>query len=172
MLVLPTALLSLLSAPHPLLPTTARARPVALSVATWDELEAQLPSSLAPEPLIIDSALVHDRVNMHAIPRARRLAPASCEPRVPEAQGRLPRRASLEPLARACGIRGAPPPALPPAPPRLHRTPPCVAHHARACGWYMVASQHQARERPTLTDGGLVLYRERNGWCPYSERVW
>ena len=95
MLVLPTTLLSLLSAPHPLLPTTARARPVALSVATWDELEAQLPSSLAPEPLIIDSALVHDRVNMHAILRARRLAPASCEPRVPEAQGRLPRRASL-----------------------------------------------------------------------------
>ena len=74
MLVLPTALLSLLSAPRPLLPTTARARPVALSVATWDELEAQLPSSLAPEPLIIDSALVHDRVNMHAIsahPEAR-----------------------------------------------------------------------------------------------------
>ena len=31
---------------------------------------------------------------------------------------------------------------------------------------------HQARERPALTDGGLVLYRERNGWCPYSERVW
>ena len=58
MLVLPTALLSLLSAPRPLLPTTARARPVALSVATWDELEARLPSSLAPEPLIVDSALV------------------------------------------------------------------------------------------------------------------
>ena len=131
MLLLPMALLSLLSAPRPLLPTTARARPVALSAATWDELEAQLPSSLAPEPLIIDSALVHDRVNMHAIPRARRLAPASCEPRVPEAQGRLPRRASLEPLARACVSRGAPPPALPPAPPRLHRTPPCVTHHAR-----------------------------------------
>ena len=30
----------------------------------------------------------------------------------------------------------------------------------------------QDRERPALTDGGLVLYRERNGWCPYSERVW
>ena len=90
MLLLPTALLSLLSAPRPLLPTTARARPVALSVATWDELEAQLPSSLAPEPLIVDSALVHDRVDMHAIPRSRRLAPASCAPRVPEAQGRLP----------------------------------------------------------------------------------
>ena len=80
MLLLPTALLSLLSAPRPLLPTTARARPVALSVATWDELEAQLPSSLAPEPLIVDSALVHDRVNMHAFrapggshrPRAKR----------------------------------------------------------------------------------------------------
>jgi len=84
--VLPTtALLALLSAPSPLLPT-ARARPVALSIATWDELEARLPSSLAPEPLIVDSAL--------------------------------------------------------------------------------------ARERPALTGGGLVLYRERNGWCPYSERVW
>ena len=169
MLVLPTALLSLLSARHPLLPTTARARPVALSVATWDELEAQLPSSLAPEPLIIDSALVHDRVDMHAIPRARRLAPASCEARVPEAQGRLPRRASLEPLTRACG-----------AVERRHQrrhaftahclaSPTMHAAHTRACGWSMVASQHQARERPTLTDGGLVLYRERNGWCPYSE---
>ena len=161
MLVLPTALLSLLSAPHPLLPTTARARPVALSVATWDELEAQLPSSLAPEPLIIDSALVHDRVNMHAIPRARRLAPASCEPRVPEAQGRLPRRARVanRGASRRCRQRRL-------ASPTMH------AAHTRACGWYMVASQHQARERPTLTDGGLVLYRERNGWCPYSERVW
>ena len=168
MLVLPTALLSLLSAPHPLLPTTARARPVALSVATWDELEAQLPSSLAPEPLIIDSALVHDRVNMHAIPRARRLAPASCEPRVPEAQGRLPRKARVanRGASRRCRQR------------RHAFTAHCLASrtihaaHTRACGWYMVASQHQARERPTLTDGGLVLYRERNGWCPYSERVW
>ena len=56
-----TALLALLSAPRPLLPT-ARARPLTLSIATWDELEARLPSSLAPEPLIVDSALALDFV--------------------------------------------------------------------------------------------------------------
>lgn len=26
--------------------------------------------------------------------------------------------------------------------------------------------------KPTFSDGTVVLYRERNGWCPYSERVW
>jgi len=29
-----------------------------------------------------------------------------------------------------------------------------------------------APSRPTFSDGTVVLYRERNGWCPYSERVW
>ena len=47
--------------------------------------------------------LCSDRVNMHTVPRVRRLAPASCASRVPGAQGRVPRRASLEPLARAYG---------------------------------------------------------------------
>merc|ERR1719272_1432416 len=79
-----TALLALPSAPRPV--PTARARPVTLSIATWDALEARLPSSLAAEPLVVDAAL--------------------------------------------------------------------------------------DQERPALTDGGLVLYRERNGWCPYPERVW
>ena len=33
------------------------------------------------------------------------------------------------------------------------------------------AVQHQ-QKRPKLSDDTVVLYRERNGWCPYSERVW
>ena len=33
------------------------------------------------------------------------------------------------------------------------------------------AVQHQ-QKRPKLSDVTVVLYRERNGWCPYSERVW
>ena len=56
-----TALLALLSAPRPV--PTARARPVALSIATWDELEARLPSSLAAEPLVVDAALARDCVD-------------------------------------------------------------------------------------------------------------
>ena len=67
-------------------PVYTRSRPVSLSTASWDELEARLPSSLAPEPLIVDSVLV--------------------------------------------------------------------------------------REKPALAEDAFVLYRERNGWCPYSERVW
>ena len=30
---------------------------------------------------------------------------------------------------------------------------------------------HQ-QKRPPLSDDIVVLFRERNGWCPYSERVW
>ena len=33
------------------------------------------------------------------------------------------------------------------------------------------AVQHQ-QKRPPLSEDTVVLYRERNGWCPYSERVW
>ena len=33
------------------------------------------------------------------------------------------------------------------------------------------AVQYQ-QKRPPLSDDAVVLYRERNGWCPYSERVW
>ena len=58
-----TALLALLSAPRPV--PTARARPVALSIATWGELEARLPSSLAPEPLVVDAALARDCVDKY-----------------------------------------------------------------------------------------------------------
>ena len=64
MLALPTtALLVLLSASRSL--PTARARPVTLSIASWDELEAQLPSSLAPEPLVVDAALARDCADMY-----------------------------------------------------------------------------------------------------------
>ena len=34
------------------------------------------------------------------------------------------------------------------------------------------AVQHHQQKRPKLSDDTVVLYRERNGWCPYSERVW
>ena len=64
-----TALLALLSAPRPLLPT-ARARRLTLSIATWDELEARLPSSLAPEPLVVDAALARDCVDKY-LPASR-----------------------------------------------------------------------------------------------------
>ena len=63
-----TALLALLSAPRPV--PTARARPVTLSIATWDELEARLPSSLAAEPLVIDAALARDCVDKY-LPASR-----------------------------------------------------------------------------------------------------
>ena len=33
------------------------------------------------------------------------------------------------------------------------------------------AVQHQ-QKRPKLSDDTVVLYRERNGWCPYPERGW
>lgn len=42
-------------------PVYTRSRPVTLSTASWDELEARLPSSLAPEPLIVDSVLVREK---------------------------------------------------------------------------------------------------------------
>lgn len=31
---------------------------------------------------------------------------------------------------------------------------------------------HHLRAPPDVAQGEVVLYRERNGWCPYSERVW
>ena len=31
---------------------------------------------------------------------------------------------------------------------------------------------HHRQTKPKLSDETVVLYRERNGWCPYSERVW
>ena len=31
---------------------------------------------------------------------------------------------------------------------------------------------HHRQTPPPLPDGQLVFFRERNGWCPYSERVW
>ena len=34
------------------------------------------------------------------------------------------------------------------------------------------AVRHQQKRPPPLSDDTVVLYRERNGWCPYSERVW
>eukprot|EP00964_Phaeocystis_antarctica_P082982 scaffold52133_cov62-Phaeocystis_antarctica.AAC.2 len=111
-----TALLALLSAPRPV--PTARARPVTLSIATWDELEARLPSSLAAEPLVIDAALARD---------------------------------CLAPEGHCCT---------------------CQRRAYRAYLRTVRVVAPQDRERPALTDGGLVLYRERNGWCPYSERVW
>ena len=33
------------------------------------------------------------------------------------------------------------------------------------------AVQYQ-QKRPPLSDDTVILFRERNGWCPYSERVW
>ena len=92
-----TALLALLSAPRPV--PTARARPVALSIATWGELEARLPSSLAPEPLIVDSALARDFVTgtphgeSHR-PPAYRMYLRCVGPLAPEGQP----RASLAPV--------------------------------------------------------------------------
>ena len=34
------------------------------------------------------------------------------------------------------------------------------------------AVQHQQKRPPPLSDDTVVLYRERHGWCPYSDRVW
>ncbi|KAJ1461475.1 hypothetical protein M885DRAFT_507495 [Pelagophyceae sp. CCMP2097] len=31
---------------------------------------------------------------------------------------------------------------------------------------------HHQQSPPPIKPGGIVLYRERNGWCPYSERAW
>ena len=86
-MLLPTTLAATFVPQPPQHSTVAscRTRPITCA-ATWEELEARLPSALAPEPLVIDSVL--------------------------------------------------------------------------------------NREKPALKDDGFVLFRERNGWCPYSERVW
>ena len=36
----------------------------------------------------------------------------------------------------------------------------------------IIDAVHHQQKRPPLSDDAVVLYRERNGWCPYSERVW
>ena len=34
------------------------------------------------------------------------------------------------------------------------------------------ASQCKPDGHPPTRSGMAVLYRDKNGWCPYSERVW
>jgi glutathione S-transferase len=36
----------------------------------------------------------------------------------------------------------------------------------------IIDAVHHRSSPPPLPDETIVLYRERNGWCPYSERVW
>ena len=36
----------------------------------------------------------------------------------------------------------------------------------------IIDAVHHRSSPPPLPDDTIVLYRERNGWCPYSERVW
>ena len=36
----------------------------------------------------------------------------------------------------------------------------------------IIDAVHHRSSPPPLPDDAIVLYRERNGWCPYSERVW
>ena len=36
----------------------------------------------------------------------------------------------------------------------------------------IIDAVHHRQTKPKLSDETVVLYRERNGWCPYSERVW
>ena len=56
----------------------------------------------------------------------------------------------------------------PPSWPALSKTLPSAS---REVPTIIDAVQHQ-QKRPPLSDDAVVLYRERNGWCPYSERVW
>ena len=36
----------------------------------------------------------------------------------------------------------------------------------------IIDAVNHRQKRPPLSEDTVVLYRERNGWCPYSERVW
>lgn len=56
----------------------------------------------------------------------------------------------------------------PPSWNELSKTLPSAARDAPA----IIDAVHHQSKRPPLEDDTLVLYRERNGWCPYSERVW
>ena len=56
----------------------------------------------------------------------------------------------------------------PPSWSALSKTLPSAAAEAPR----VVDAVHHQQKRPPLSDDTVVLYRERNGWCPYSERVW
>ena len=41
--------------------------------------------------------------------------------------------------------------------------------HINALGWEEIVSRLPSQERPSSL---VTFYRNRNGWCPYSQRVW
>ena len=55
----------------------------------------------------------------------------------------------------------------PPSWSALSKTLPSAAAEAPV----IIDAVHHQQKRPPLSDDAVVLFRERNGWCPYSERV-